>query len=103
MIIIIGTHAQVASQAVGAMPSILMFPIFPFFIEAGLIVYWLCVTAMIYTCGELAATCRNPADRPTFSLAMLKDANMSTFTTSSTVDCYQNVTGWVPDWMCMRG
>ncbi len=35
---------QVASQAVGAMPSLIFFPILPFIFEVGLVIYWVAVT-----------------------------------------------------------
>ena len=34
------------------MPSILFYPIIPFTFVAMLVVYWLAVTALIYTSGE---------------------------------------------------
>jgi len=33
------------------MPSIILYPIIPFVLEAFLVVYWVAVTAMIYTAG----------------------------------------------------
>jgi len=51
---------KVASSAVGAMPSVLLFPILPFIFEVGLIIYWIAVTAVLYTAGERTYTFRTP-------------------------------------------
>lgn len=42
---------QVASQAVSTMPSIMLFPLLPFILEVGLIIYWVAVTAVLYSAG----------------------------------------------------
>ena len=34
------------------MPLILLYPIIPFILEVFLVVYWIAVTALIYTSGE---------------------------------------------------
>ncbi|KAF8064488.1 CHER1 [Scenedesmus sp. PABB004] len=41
----------VASQAVATMPSILLFPLLPFMLEVGLVIYWVAVTAVLYSAG----------------------------------------------------
>lgn len=53
---------QVASQAVATMPSVLLWPLLPFVLEVGLIVYWVAVTAVLYSAGEPSANWRQPAE-----------------------------------------
>lgn len=53
---------QVASQAVATMPSVLLWPLLPFVLEVGLIIYWVAVTAVLYSAGEPAANWRQPAE-----------------------------------------
>ncbi|GAX82667.1 hypothetical protein CEUSTIGMA_g10093.t1 [Chlamydomonas eustigma] len=88
---------KVASQAVGAMPSIIFFPILPFCFEIALVIYWLAVTALLYTAGYLNATCRNPASAQSFSFSTLQNFSSSSLLNStqqpSTVSCYTNATG----------
>lgn len=43
---------QVASQAVSTMPSILLWPLLPFVLEVGLIIYWVAVTAVLFSAGQ---------------------------------------------------
>lgn len=56
------THTQVASQAVSTMPSILLWPLLPFVLEVGLIIYWVAVSAVLYSAGEPTAHWRQPHD-----------------------------------------
>lgn len=100
---------KVASQAVGSMPSVLLFPILPFIFEVGLIVYWVAVTAMLYSAGNLTynfrdATAYSPLKISAFSLgasdpavppAPTKPADWDTYTSdaksafcASSADCY---------------
>lgn len=44
---------KVASQAVSTMPFILFFPIFPFLLTAGVMVYWVIVTAFLYSAADI--------------------------------------------------
>uniref|UniRef100_A0A7S1SUR8 Choline transporter-like protein n=1 Tax=Tetraselmis chuii TaxID=63592 RepID=A0A7S1SUR8_9CHLO len=44
---------KVASQAVGAMPSVLLFPLLPLMVEIIFLVYWLAVCALLYSSGEI--------------------------------------------------
>lgn len=53
---------QVASQAVATMPSVLLWPLLPFVLEVGLIIYWVAVTAVLYSAGEPTANWRQPAE-----------------------------------------
>ena len=89
---------KVASQAVGAMPSILFYPILPYILLVGLIVYWVSVSAMLYSAGTLTATCRNPSSAQFFSLSSLSSISTSSLFPSitpsnTTVPCYPNITG----------
>ncbi|KAG2493603.1 hypothetical protein HYH03_008120 [Edaphochlamys debaryana] len=61
---------KVASQAVGAMPTIIFFPILPFIFEVGLIIYWVAVTALLYSAGDLTAHCAKTSP-PAFSFSNL--------------------------------
>lgn len=89
---------KVASQAVGAMPSILFYPLLPFILLVGLVVYWVAVSAMLYSAGVLTATCRDPSAKNSFSLAEMGSLSTSSiFPTSvssnATFSCYSNITG----------
>ncbi|KAI8472764.1 MAG: plasma-membrane choline transporter-domain-containing protein [Monoraphidium minutum] len=42
---------KVASQAVAKMPSIMLFPLLPFVLEVGLVIYWVAVAATLYSAG----------------------------------------------------
>ena len=44
---------QVASQAVAAMPTIMVFPFMPFVSVILLLAYWISVAAMLYTVGDV--------------------------------------------------
>lgn len=88
---------KVASQAVGSMPSILFFPLIPFILLVGLVVYWVSVTAMLYTAGTLTANCRAQSSYEPFSLSSLGSLSTSTVFTQSTsttdVACYPALSG----------
>ncbi len=63
--------------------------------QVGLVVYWVFVTAWLYSAGELTANCRSsPASPLTFS--DLKDfyttGSVNTTGSSGTYTCYTNVT-----------
>lgn len=53
-------YFQVASQAVSTMPSVLLWPLLPFVLEVGLIIYWVAVTAVLYSAGIPTAHWRQP-------------------------------------------
>eukprot|EP00899_Mesostigma_viride_P018836 jgi/Mesvir1/26954/Mv20673-RA.2 len=44
---------KVASQAIGSMPHVVFFPIIPFILTLGLIIYWFCVIALLYSAGDV--------------------------------------------------
>ena len=46
---------KVASQAVGSMPSILIFPMFPFLVTFVFLAYWVVVTAFLWSAGDTVA------------------------------------------------
>ena len=46
---------KVASQAVAAMPALFAFPLLPFILEVGLVVYWVAVAAIFYSAGTPTA------------------------------------------------
>ncbi|GFR50844.1 hypothetical protein Agub_g13116 [Astrephomene gubernaculifera] len=104
---------KVASQAVGAMPSIILFPLLPFIFEVGLVIYWVAVTALLYSSGDLVANCRNPNIKQSFSFsqytnvsnvvdtvnnfnptdALVSSLNSTTAAVNgSTTNCYTNFT-----------
>ena len=90
---------KVASQAVGAMPWILLYPLLPFALMVGLVVYWVSVTAMLYSAGTLVATCRSPSSYQAFGFSSLKNFSASSSSsgsynsTTDTVNCYTSLTG----------
>jgi hypothetical protein len=45
----------------GEMPSIVLFPILPFIMEVGLVVYWVSVTAVLYSAGDATPNYRSAA------------------------------------------
>jgi Plasma-membrane choline transporter len=45
---------KVASQAVACIPSMLVFPIFPYIAKVILVTYWVAVTAFLYSSGSIA-------------------------------------------------
>lgn len=42
------------------MPSVLLWPLLPFVLEVGLIIYWVAVTAVLYSAGVPTANWRQP-------------------------------------------
>ena len=46
---------KVASQAVGSMPSILLFPMLPFLVTFIFLAYWIVVTAFLWSAGDSVA------------------------------------------------
>ena len=46
---------KVASQAVGAMPAVLLFPVVPFLMLLVFLAYWVTVTAFLWSAGETVA------------------------------------------------
>jgi Plasma-membrane choline transporter len=77
---------QVASQAVAAMPSLLFVPLLPFILEVGLIVYWVAVSAVLYSAGTPTPHWREPSAPATAPLGLRQllpvggSANASTAT-----------------------
>lgn len=62
------------------MPSVLLWPLLPFVLEVGLIVYWVAVTAVLYSAGEPSANWRQPdeAYQPLgFQQLMLTNSSMT--------------------------
>ncbi|PNH05032.1 Choline transporter-like protein 2, partial [Tetrabaena socialis] len=74
---------KVASQAVGAMPTIIFFPFIPFIFEIGLIIYWVAVTALLYSAGDLTAWCRPEGPSATFSFAQFTNVSNVASTTQT--------------------
>mmetsp|Transcript_33745 Transcript_33745/g.95482 ORF Transcript_33745/g.95482 Transcript_33745/m.95482 type:complete len:789 (-) Transcript_33745:181-2547(-) len=50
---------KVASQAVASMPSILFFPMLPFFVLVVFVGYWMAVAGMLYTVGTVTKVTRS--------------------------------------------
>mmetsp|Transcript_8104 Transcript_8104/g.16758 ORF Transcript_8104/g.16758 Transcript_8104/m.16758 type:complete len:786 (-) Transcript_8104:485-2842(-) len=91
---------KVASQAIGASPFLLAWPLIPFMLLLGLILYWVAITAMLYTAGDLTATCRDPADWTAFNFdefASIDPAQLlvdvASLDDASTTECYKDLTG----------
>lgn len=53
---------QVASQAVSTMPSILFFPIFPFLLEVLVVLYFVFISALLYSAGDLVPMRKTSSD-----------------------------------------
>eukprot|EP00198_Chlamydomonas_reinhardtii_P000183 XP_001689518.1 predicted protein [Chlamydomonas reinhardtii] len=79
---------KVASQAVGSMPTIIFFPLLPFIFEVGLVIYWVAVTALLYSAGDLTAHCRSAEAGASASLNFKQYANVSNI--KSTYDSVTN-------------
>ena len=47
---------KVASQAVKALPSLLLFPLLPFAATVLLFAYWIAVAACLYSAGDIVPT-----------------------------------------------
>ena len=81
------------------MPMLIFFPLLPFIFEVGLVIYWVAVTAMLYSAGDLVANCRV---KKTTSFAFSDFANISNQVPSynpfnatnnpSVAVCYKNST-----------
>jgi len=52
---------KVASQAVAAMPSVLLFPLMPLAMEVVFLLYWLAVCALLYSSGDIVMVYRGVA------------------------------------------
>jgi len=52
----------VACQAIKTMPTLLFFPLFPFLLEVGLVIYFVFVSAMLYSSGDLVPKFKAEAD-----------------------------------------
>ncbi|KAJ9522324.1 hypothetical protein QJQ45_008201 [Haematococcus lacustris] len=89
---------KVASQAIGAMPSIMFFPLLPFVFEVGLVIYWIAVTALLYSAGDLSAHCRPPSAGNSTSFSFTSMGNITasslapTAPSAANTTCYANVT-----------
>jgi len=81
---------QVASQAVATMPSILLFPLLPFVLEVGLVVYWVAVSAVMYSAGHPMAHWRPAQTQQPLGIRELMLTNSSTAVPPSTAP---NTTG----------
>eukprot|EP00879_Flechtneria_rotunda_P020927 GHRR01022035.1.p1 GENE.GHRR01022035.1~~GHRR01022035.1.p1 ORF type:complete len:473 (+),score=147.31 GHRR01022035.1:32-1420(+) len=68
---------KVASQAVSTMPSIMLFPILPFILEVGLIIYWVAVTAVLYSAGQPMDHWRSAQDVQPLGIKQLMLTNSS--------------------------
>lgn len=55
---------KVASQAVGSMPSIMLFPLLPFVLVVAMCVYWVAIAGLLYSAGDLTTRCRSPDTSP---------------------------------------
>lgn len=79
------------------MPSILFFPLLPFTLLVGLVVYWVSVSALLYSAGTLTATCRSPSEQSSYSLSSLSNITVSSVlypaNSNTTVSCYPNLSG----------
>lgn len=62
------------------MPSILMFPLLPFILEVGLIIYWVAVTAVLYSAGYPMAHWRTASQQAkplSFQQLMLTNSSVT--------------------------
>jgi choline transporter-like protein 2/4/5 len=62
------------------MPSILLFPLLPFIIEVGLVVYWVPVTAILYSAGVPTPHWRDASEYQPMGLQQLMLASNITVT-----------------------
>ncbi|GLC34986.1 hypothetical protein PLESTB_001185800 [Pleodorina starrii] len=83
---------KVASQAVGSMPSIIFFPVLPFILEVGLVIYWIAVTALMYSSGDLTANCR-PNTTATDNFSFSKFTNVSNLDSAATFNPSASLAG----------
>lgn len=70
------------------MPTIIFFPLLPFIFEVGLVIYWVAVTALLYSAGDLTAHCRSAEAGASASLNFKQYANVSNI--KSTYDSVTN-------------
>ena len=81
------------------MPSIMFFPLFPFVLEVILVVYWVAVSAMLYTVGTLTASCRSASSFMPFTISSIEglpaESLLPTFNASvfSGAPCYSDLSG----------
>ncbi|XRB10017.1 choline transporter protein [Pycnococcus provasolii] len=47
---------KVAAQAIAAMPNVLLYPLIPFVLYVGLVVYWVVVSGYLFSAGKLVET-----------------------------------------------
>ncbi|KAK9818176.1 hypothetical protein WJX72_008291 [[Myrmecia] bisecta] len=65
---------KVASQAIKTMPMILFFPLLPFIGLVGLVIYWVLVTAFLYSAGTITPTFLSTAPAvSSFTIANMYD------------------------------
>eukprot|EP00955_Chlamydomonas_euryale_P029476 310902-Chlamydomonas_euryale.AAC.1 len=91
---------KVASQALAACPLLLVWPLIPFLLLLLLVLYWVAVSAMLYSAGDLSATCRDPADWQSYNFDSLSGldaqqliSNATAFDLGATTSCYQDYSG----------
>ncbi len=66
------THTHIPHPSCpGEMPSIVFFPILPFIMVVGLVVYWVAVTAVLYSAGDATPNYRNPSAYTPFTFKEL--------------------------------
>ncbi len=73
------------------MPSIMFFPLLPFIFEVGLIIYWVAVTAVLYSAGD-----PTPHWRPenTYKPLSMEQLLLPNQTAPVTQTAPVNMTGW---------
>ncbi|GIL73734.1 hypothetical protein Vretifemale_3863 [Volvox reticuliferus] len=80
------------------MPSIIFFPILPFILEVGLVIYWIAVTALMYSSGDLTAHCRTQSSKESFSFTNYTNVSnwddATTFNPSSALSSSFNYSGY---------
>jgi len=54
---------EVASEAISAMPQILFFPVIPFLLLGGFIVFWCITSALLYSAGEVVEVRASPEEQ----------------------------------------
>ena len=68
-------HVQVATQAIGHMPSLLLFPLVPFILEVALVFWWVYVAAYLYSSGQIQSFIFNMSVTPVQELQQGCDSN----------------------------
>ena len=61
---------KVASQAVGTMPTILVYPILPFIMTVCLVIYWVMVSGYLYSAGTIKPHYTSASSTQSYSLAV---------------------------------